>query len=295
MTLTRTVATPAEMRDLITALRSDGATFEVIAKSLNISTATVHNYLNRKDLPKIQFLRGEGFKTNEAAIRELHSYGFTDLEISRKLGIAQTCAVRWRKNCGLLSIVKESTVVMVDAEHIRCISCGEISKAHCQRLDGTPSQSRCGSCAKKNMKANRTDFGFMKTRFFGLRKRCSEDGTIIEISPEYLLNLWNRQEGKCFYTDEPMALYSDSGIVRNLFSVDKIIPEKGYTPGNVVLCTFRANELKRDMSLFEMKNYTPDWYRRVAEYKKLNSKNKTVSIKELSVSQLAISFSGDQS
>lgn len=36
-------------------------------------------------------------------------------------------------------------------------------------------------------------------------------------------------------------------------SVDKIVPEKGYVKGNVVWMSYRANSLKTDASLDELK------------------------------------------
>lgn len=48
--------------------------------------------------------------------------------------------------------------------------------------------------------------------------------------------------------------YGAKGINNpNAASVDRIDNKKGYVPGNVVIVSFRANELKRDASLDEMR------------------------------------------
>ncbi len=35
-------------------------------------------------------------------------------------------------------------------------------------------------------------------------------------------------------------------------SLDRLVPEKGYVPGNVIVVSFRANSMKRDASLEEL-------------------------------------------
>ena len=49
-------------------------------------------------------------------------------------------------------------------------------------------------------------------------------------------------------------------------SIDRIIPQLGYTPGNVVLCTNRANMVKSDLTLAEIKQWLPSWYTRIIKY-----------------------------
>lgn len=61
------------------------------------------------------------------------------------------------------------------------------------------------------------------------------------------------------------SVHSKGSKVRDKISIDKIIPEKGYVEGNVVLCTNRVNTIKSDLSLEEMKEWIPSWYQKVVE------------------------------
>jgi hypothetical protein len=49
-------------------------------------------------------------------------------------------------------------------------------------------------------------------------------------------------------------------------SVDKIIPENGYTIGNIVLCQKRINTMKGDATLSEMELWMPEWWKRIQNY-----------------------------
>ena len=76
-----------------------------------------------------------------------------------------------------------------------------------------------------------------------------------DLTLEFLLELWNKQEGKCFYSGLKMLIpdYGTSsgagGRSPFSFSIDKIIPEKGYVKGNVVWCCWAVNAGKNNFSL----------------------------------------------
>lgn len=73
-----------------------------------------------------------------------------------------------------------------------------------------------------------------------------------DLTPEFLINLWDKQNGECFYSGVKMNKYSyGSGhAVDNPYtpSVDKIIPELGYVQHNVVWCCIACNSGKGKMS-----------------------------------------------
>lgn len=62
------------------------------------------------------------------------------------------------------------------------------------------------------------------------------------------MTLYVEQEGKCYYTGEPLNIV---GGQEEVLSIDKVLPDVGYIKGNVVLCLNRFNILKRDMTLSE--------------------------------------------
>jgi hypothetical protein len=70
-----------------------------------------------------------------------------------------------------------------------------------------------------------------------------------DLTPEYLESIWT---GKCPVLGCPITLEGE----RNLDSVaelDKFIPEKGYIKGNVSFISRRANRLKSDASIDEIR------------------------------------------
>ena len=82
---------------------------------------------------------------------------------------------------------------------------------------------------------------------------------------QYLLKLFNDAHGLCFYTDIQMNVNA-GGRDRSSVSVDKLIPDKGYVKGNVVLCTRRANLIKNDLTIEELKRWMPDWHSRIRRF-----------------------------
>ena len=55
----------------------------------------------------------------------------------------------------------------------------------------------------------------------------------------------------CSYLNIPLWV-SDENPSDNSPSIDRIDPSKGYIPGNICVCSFRANTIKRDASLHEI-------------------------------------------
>lgn len=53
------------------------------------------------------------------------------------------------------------------------------------------------------------------------------------------------------------------GTKDNTVSVDRVDNSVGYVPGNVVLCSYKSNSVKRNLSLMELKSLIPTWYYRL--------------------------------
>ena len=106
----------------------------------------------------------------------------------------------------------------------------------------------------KNKKIQTIDgkAGFL---FNNISRRSRDKGREIEFDREYIKELYNKQNGRCFYTDEPMSLgyHRDKKDLYSLnfhnISVDRIDSKKGYTKENTVLCCWGCNALKGDHSV----------------------------------------------
>lgn len=73
--------------------------------------------------------------------------------------------------------------------------------------------------------------------------------------------------GLCFYSDTKMSLTAGEGHKKDTISFDKIIPEKGYTKGNVVLCSNKFNMVKNNLTLEELALYIPLFYNKIINSK----------------------------
>lgn len=80
------------------------------------------------------------------------------------------------------------------------------------------------------------------------------------IDSKYMLEIYNVQKGKCLYTNEILDYKLGKGKQRNTLSIDKIVPKLGYVKGNVAFCSMRANAIKSDLTLEELKQWIPKWY-----------------------------------
>ena len=97
-----------------------------------------------------------------------------------------------------------------------------------------------------------------------IRSHSNAKGQIKEIGRQYLIDLYHKQEGKCFYTGLPMKLHSNTLKDFLLMSVDKIESTKGYIPSNVVLCCWGINLLKAEHSVDDLYKYLALFYNAAA-------------------------------
>ena len=84
-----------------------------------------------------------------------------------------------------------------------------------------------------------------------------------DLSPEFLLELYNKQEGKCYYTGIKMLM--NQSCNPHLLSLDRINSTLGYTKNNVVFCCFHVNIMKRDLTINEFFQFC----KQIVEYNKI--------------------------
>jgi hypothetical protein len=65
------------------------------------------------------------------------------------------------------------------------------------------------------------------------------------LTTEYLVNLWKKQNNLCYYTGTEMVIgYKGGKLSPNSLSLDKMDPEIGYKIGNVVWVCYQVNTSK---------------------------------------------------
>ena len=98
------------------------------------------------------------------------------------------------------------------------------------------------------------------TLLTSLRARCRASGMTCDLSLEYLLFVWGIQNGRCAYTDIDLRLERGAGKHPLSASFDRVNPGAGYTIGNVLFVSFRANAIKHDMTISEFLEWMPMWF-----------------------------------
>lgn len=85
-----------------------------------------------------------------------------------------------------------------------------------------------------------------------IRNRAKGAMLPFNLDANYLVDLWNSQEGNCYYTGLPMDLSAKTANSlsphHNFPSIDKMIPELGYVKGNVVWTLWSINRMKNDLT-----------------------------------------------
>lgn len=112
----------------------------------------------------------------------------------------------------------------------------------------------CRKCAnKKRYIDRRTKDVSVRDRFNELLRTARARSSVpCDLTIEYLLELLEKQEGKCYYSGIKMDFYQwGKGREKYSISLDQIKPSKGYTKNNVSLCCWAVNRAKSALSMDE--------------------------------------------
>lgn len=119
-----------------------------------------------------------------------------------------------------------------------------------QNRDGL--SSWCNDCrvelARKNRRDRRTNKPFV-FKAHNLKSSANSQGVPYDLTPEYLESIWT---GRCAIFDSPITYEGQDGG-RPTAEIDKIKPELGYVKGNVAWVCHRANRLKDNATVSELK------------------------------------------
>ncbi len=202
----------------------------------------------------------------------LNREGRTHVEISEILGVERHAIGALLRQHGLRSPYVRTRIIHIGNGMVRCTKCDrELPQADLPwgRVTKDPYQlSYCRKCltAQSVFNTQKNIDQYLKHRQRGIRSRCKETGVEYALQGGYLADLFRKQSGRCFYTDLPMKVHFGTkkpGARSDSVSVDRIEPDSGYVVGNVVLCTSRANAIKSNCSLAEMRAWLPDWWKRI--------------------------------
>lgn len=110
---------------------------------------------------------------------------------------------------------------------------------------------------------------YIKRRISRLLSKARLDSVPCNIDIQYMVRLWEKQCGRCYYTS---ILMTGSGTNKGLSvwnspSVDRVKPALGYVRGNVVWCLNSVNSFKGQLTADEFKTVIEQigwWFERPA-------------------------------
>jgi hypothetical protein len=104
----------------------------------------------------------------------------------------------------------------------------------------------CNNDRNKRYRRDSTNVLRACKRVYGyLQRRVRVKNLKIDFDVEFLVEIYEKQEGLCSYTREKLELSSGS---HNTLSVDRKDSSRGYTKDNVCLTTWKVNNCKQDLS-----------------------------------------------
>lgn len=147
-----------------------------------------------------------------------------------------------------------------------CKVCKERKGYHCfdkatSTADGL--DLRCKSCKAAAYRAKR-DANPIATYYVAKRSWCRGRGITFTLSQSYLESIWT---GTCPVFGIPVALGGSGKGSHNSAHLDRLNPSLGYIEGNVTWISGRANRIKYDATLDELKQLVT-WIERVTTSRK---------------------------
>ncbi len=207
-------------------------------------------------------------------ILELHQKGFTNRQIAKTIGISHNTVQRkYLGPLGLEANGPKKIGLRKTTNGIICNKCN-VEKpetdfySSINKNGEIKSYVNCIDCTKRIQLAsgNRTLDSYLSKFYSHVKSRAKLRDIPFSLTVQDIKDLYASQQGLCFYSDIKMEWGHGKGRSKLSLSLDRIIPQNGYTIGNVVLCTNKVNYVKSDVSLEELKDWMPGWYQRVKTF-----------------------------
>lgn len=90
---------------------------------------------------------------------------------------------------------------------------------------------------------------YLRYRVKQVTTRANTKGIRCDVDRIFMIDLWYKQNGRCYYTGIPMLGVPKGGrFVWDSPSIDRLVPVDGYVKGNVVWCLMSVNAFKGDLT-----------------------------------------------
>lgn len=104
---------------------------------------------------------------------------------------------------------------------------------------------------------------FIKRKLSSVKKRAIDNNLLFDINKNYIKNIYPKDE-TCPLLKIKMVLNKKHAEYNSL-SLDRIIPSLGYVKENVMWISYKANRIKNNLTLDEMKLLLKNWKRVLKE------------------------------
>jgi hypothetical protein len=174
-------------------------------------------------------------------------------ELIEKFKVSKRMLQNLRKKYNLPTIKKKyvmsfQNILKISGER-KCPRCNETKKLDTEWYNNN--LSRCIKCEKElgkiKHKENQKKEILSLDAFINKKIKESKQRKNIEsiITTEEVVDVFNKQNGKCYYTNYPLEISHRNKTPYSL-SIDRIDSNKGYTIDNIVLCCSIVNRMKMD-------------------------------------------------
>jgi transposase len=262
------------MEEQILELYDSGMSVPRISACLGISFGPIYSRLSKHGR-KFQRKSRKVFVTDEQRkqILACHAEGMSNPEIAAEIGLPYSAVRSFAKKHGLKSNKWTKAAPIMRDGLMYCETCTQWKPIddfrHYTNRHGRVrffKARRCNACrlAEETRRVNSDPALFFRRLATGLQRRSHVHSLPFDLDADYLAELYTLQGGKCFYTDTPIACQTQ--LFKNKhhsLSVDRVVPERGYTKGNIVLTTARINSVKSNLSLAEIESWMPGWHARL--------------------------------
>ena len=155
------------------------------------------------------------------------------------------------------------------ANQLKCRTCNntkELSKFILRKYEYPMWETECRDClnqkeqiATLERKQTKGLEWNIKKYIVRIKRRAKSKEIEFDLDIDYLVSLWNKQNGLCWYTKREMNFTTHSP---ELFSLDRKDSNLGYTKDNVIWCCWTANNIKADISIKDLSKLLIDICRR---------------------------------
>lgn len=134
----------------------------------------------------------------------------------------------------------------------------KIEKDESEFHNGRKPEHRCKEC-KKILHRERYQSQWFRMYCLVKKSDCKRKNIVFELTPEYLENIWT---GVCPIFGVEVERASAGRGSHHSAHLDRINPDGGYVEGNVAWISGRANRIKYDATIQELRKIA-DWMERV--------------------------------